>query len=303
MVSASPILAALSGELTSIVEAASACVVAVHGGGRWSTSGIHWRPGVIVTAEEVLERDQEITVTTAKGQKIAAALAGRDPTTDVAVLKISTDDLALPSPASRADLRAGHLILAVGRNEEGPLAGWGLVEFAGGAWHSRRGGTIDSLIRLNMRLGANLEGGALVDVEGHLRGMVVSGPRGRVLAIPAATIDRTVDQLLSKGHVSRGYLGAGLQPVALGGGGQGAPAGGEGKGVLVVSVDQSGPAGSAGLLVGDVILSWNATPVSRVRQVMQLLGPDSIATRAKLELLRGGRPMTLEVTLGERPLT
>jgi S1-C subfamily serine protease len=294
-------LALISDELTSIVESASASVVAVHGGARWSSSGIHWRPGVIVTAEEALERDQEIAITTAQGHRIPAALVGRDPTTDVAVLRVPAEGLALASPAGAAALRAGNLILAVGRHEEGALAGWGVVEFAGGAWQSRRGGTIDSLIRLNMRLAANLEGGALVDVGGRILGMVVSGPRGRVLAIPSSTIERAVDQLLSKGHVSRAYLGAGLQPVALPASAR--DASGERRGVLIVSVDPNGPAGRAGVLVGDVILTWNDTPVSRVRQVMQLLGPDSIAKKAKLELLRGGAPTSLEVTLGERPLT
>src|SRR5262249_38351869 len=157
----------------------------------------------------------------------------------------------------------------------------------------RRGGTIDSLIRLNMRLSPSLEGGTLIDIHGGVLGMVVSGPRGRVLAIPAATIERATDQLLSKGHVSRGYPGAGLQPVELRAGGAG-PAAGERRGVLVVSVDPSGPSARAGLMVGDVILSWNETPVSGMRQVMQLLGPDSIAARVRLALLRGGVPTSLE---------
>ena len=295
-------LAQISHQLTSLAEAAAASVVAVHGGGRWSLSGIHWRPGIIVTAEEALERDQEIAVTTSAGGRISATLAGRDPTTDVAILKIASEGLAVASNRSAAAPRTGNLILAVGRHEEGAIAGWGLVEFAGGAWHSRRGGTIDSLIRLNMRLAPNLEGGALVDVHGEVLGMVVSGPRGRVLAIPAATIDRATDQLLSKGHVSRGYLGAGLQPVELPAGGAGREGAGERRGVLVASVDPSGPSARAGLMVGDVILSWNETPVSGMRQVMQLLGPDSIAAKVRLALLRGGAPTSLEVTLGERPL-
>jgi len=301
MPEASSTIAQISDQLTSLADAAAASVVAVHGGGRWSISGIHWRPGIIVTAEEALERDQELAVTTSAGGRIPATLAGRDPTTDVAILKIASEGLAVAANRSTTAPRAGNLILAVGRHEEGTLAGWGLVEFAGGAWHSRRGGTIDNLIRLNMRLSPSLEGGTLIDAHGEVLGMVVSGPRGRVLAIPAATIERATDQLLSKGHVSRGYLGAGLQPVELPAGGAGQAAG-ERRGVLVVSVDPSGPSARAGLMVGDVILSWNDTLVSGMRQVMQLLGPDSIAAKVRLALLRGGVPTSLEVTLGERPL-
>ena len=301
MPEASSTIAQISDQLTSLADAAAASVVAVHGGGRWSISGIHWRPGIIVTAEEALERDQELVVTTSAGGRIPATLAGRDPTTDVAILKIASEGLAVAANRSTTAPRAGNLILAVGRHEEGTLAGWGLVEFAGGAWHSRRGGTIDNLIRLNMRLSPSLEGGTLIDAHGEVLGMVVSGPRGRVLAIPAATIERATDQLLSKGHVSRGYLGAGLQPVELPAGGAGQAAG-ERRGVLVVSVDPSGPSARAGLMVGDVILSWNDTLVSGMRQVMQLLGPDSIAAKVRLALLRGGVPTSLEVTLGERPL-
>jgi S1-C subfamily serine protease len=126
--------------------------------------------------------------------------------------------------------------------------------------------------------------------------MAVLGPRRRALAIPASTIDRAVDQLLLKGHVSRGYLGAGLQPVRVGGDDSA-------RGVLVVSIDPAGPAAAAGLLVGDVITQWNGAAVSRVRAIMRLLGTDSAGTKAELGLLRAGKPASLSITLGERPLT
>jgi S1-C subfamily serine protease len=150
-----------------------------------------------------------------------------------------------------------------------------------------------------MRLSPAAEGGALVDTRGRVVGMAVLGPRRRVLAIPTATIDRAVDQLLAKGHVFRGYLGAGLQPVRLARPAGDAPYGG-GRGILVVSLDPDGPTASAGLMVGDIVTAWNGTPVDRVREVMRLLGPDSVGQAVDLGVLRGGAPRALKVVIGER---
>ncbi len=145
-----------------------------------------------------------------------------------------------------------------------------------------------------------LESGALVDAQGRVVGMAVLGPRRRVLAIPTLTIDRVVDQLLAKGHVFRGYLGAGLQPVRLGRPAGDAQPASSGRGILVVSLDPDGPAARSGLLVGDIVTAWNAQPVDRVREVMRSLGPDSVGQAVDLGLLRGGAAMTLRIVVGER---
>src|SRR5205823_11719870 len=146
----SPLLA-FSDHAAELVERTAGSIVAVHGGGRWSSSGIHWRSGVIVTAEEVLERDENIKLTLPGGRIAEASLAGRDPTTDVAVLRFQPDGLPVAQVAD-ATLRAGQIALAVGNQEGAPLAALGIVALAGGAWHSLRGGTIDSLIRLDLAL-------------------------------------------------------------------------------------------------------------------------------------------------------
>jgi S1-C subfamily serine protease len=289
-------LIALSDHIAQIVERAAQGVVAVHGGGR--SSGIHWRSGVIVTAEEVLERDEDISVTLPGGRRVAATLAGRDPSTDVAVLRFAPDGLTAAQTAAAAALRPGHVVLAVGSHDGAPVASLGIVGFVGGAWHSSRGGAIDHLLRLDLSLSPRAEGGALVDMDGRVLGMTVFGPRRRVLAIPSATIDRAVDQLLSKGHVARGYLGAGLQNVRLGRGTSDVK-----RGILVVSIDPAGPAARSGLLVGDIITAWNARPVAQVREVMRMLGPDSVGASVDLQLLRGGAAANLKLTLGERPLS
>ena len=208
-------MVAFSDHSAQLVERIASSVVAVQSGARWSASGIHWRSGVIVTAEEALERDEDIKITLPGGRQAEASLAGRDPTTDVAVLRFQPNGLPI-APTADASLRSGQVAVAVGNHEGAPLAALGIVALAGGAWHSRRGGTIDSLIRLDLALHPAGEGGALLDVQGRVTGMTVLGPRRRALAIPTSTINRTVDQLLAKGDVFRGYFGAGLQPVRLG---------------------------------------------------------------------------------------
>ena len=296
-------LVALSDHVAQLVERTASSIVAVHGGGRGTSSGIHWRAGVIVTAEEVLERDEDIKITLPGGRLVEAALAGRDPSTDVAVLRFQPDGLPTTPTADAAPLRPGHVVLAIGNHEGAPIASLGIVAIVGGPWHSLRGGTIDNLIRADLVLNPAAEGGALIDAQGRVVGMAVLGPRRRVLAIPTSTIDRVVDQLLAKGHVFRGYLGAGLQPLRRGRPSHDGQPSGCGRGVLVVSIDPDGPAARAGMLVGDIVMTWNAKPVDRVREVMHLLGADSAGTTVDLQLIRGGAQTALKVVLGERPVT
>jgi S1-C subfamily serine protease len=295
-------LVAFSDHAAQLVERTGSSIVAVHGGGQGSSSGIHWRSGVIVTAEEVLERDEDVKVTLPSGRLVEASLAGRDPSTDVAVLRFQPDGLPAASTADAATLRPGHVVLAVGNHEGAPVASLGVVATVGGPWHSLRGGTIDNLIRVDLVLSRAAEGGALIDAQGSVVGMAVLGPRRRVLAIPTSTIDRVVDQLLAKGHVFRGYLGAGLQPLRRGRPSHDPQPAGSVRGVLVVSIDPDGPAARAGLLVGDIVVTWNAKPIDRVRDVMHLLGVDSVGATVDLQLIRGGAPTTLKVALGERPV-
>ncbi len=283
-------LVALSDQAAALVERVAGATVAVRTGRSW-TSGIHWRSGVIVTAEEVLERDDEIMLVLPGGREVGATLAGRDPTTDVAVLRFEPGDLPVAAAADSGSLRPGHLVLAVGNHRGAPVASLGSVAFVGGAWTSQRGGAIEALLRLDLTLSPAAEGGALADAQGRVLGMVVAGPRGRVLAIPRATIDRAAERLLAKGYVGRGYLGAGLQPIRAR----------ERAGILVASIDPDGPAARAGLIVGDIVTAWNAAPVGRVREVMRLLGPDSVGTSVDLALTRGGAPTSLKVVIGERP--
>ena len=294
-------LVALSDTTAKLVEGAASSIVSVHGGSRWHSSGIHWRSGIIVTAEEVLERDENIKLTLPGGHTIDASLVGRDPSTDVAALRFQPDGLPTAASAS-ASLRAGEAIFALGSHEGTVLAAFGIVALAGGAWRSSRGGTIDNFIRLDLALNPVAEGGALIDVQGRVLGMTVLGPRRRALAIPTSTIERAVDQLLARGHVFRGYLGAGLRPLKGELRQDSSPTSSSGRGVLVIDVDPEGPSKRAGLFVGDIIISWNGKPIDRVRDVMNLLGPESVGTSVDLGLIRGGVSATLKLIIGERPI-
>ncbi|MBO9515278.1 MAG: serine protease, partial [Variovorax sp.] len=189
-------------------------------------------------------------------------------------------------------VRAGAIAIALGSHAGTPVAAAGVVSLAGPAWRSLRGGDIDTRIELGLSMRRSAEGGLALDAGGHAIGMSVFGPRGRVLVIPGATVDRVAAQLAAHGRVPRGYLGAALQPVKVD------P---EGIGAMVMGIDQGGPGAAAGLRQGDVILAWNGEPVHSVPRLVRALGPASVGSRARLSVRRAGEPVDVDVTLGERP--
>ena len=288
-------LTALSDALAALVQQAAPIVVGVHGGSRRGTSGVIWQDGVVVTAEEALRRDDGLQVALPGGETVTATLAGRDPSTDIAVLRIAGTVGSVLEPAPEA--RPGELVLALGRRHGAMVSRFGIVSQAGEAWRSMRGGRIDRFIRLDLSLDAPLEGGAAIDAASRLIGMQVFGPRGRVLVIPAATIARVVPQILADGTVGRGYLGLGLHRV---GGGRRDAAPGQ-AGVIVVSIDPDGPGAAAGVLLGDVITSWNGEAIAGLRDIMVRLGSESIGTAVDLGLVRAGAATKLTLHVGKRP--
>ncbi len=281
----------LSDALTDIVVRPAPSIVAVHCG-RSRFSGFVWRPGLIVTADEPLDDDGDIAVALPGGETAAANLVGRDPTTDVALLRVDRTD-SPPVTLESASMRAGALALAVGSLHGASIAAFGTVSFVGGAWRSFRGGKIDARIELDLSLGRAGEGGVVLDASGCAFGMVVFGPRRGVLVIPAATVERVAATLEIHGKVARGYLGLGLQPTKLDGD--------DGLGVMVMSVDPNGPGAAAGVRQGDVILKWNDQEIQAVRMLLQALGPDTIGTTVKLTLRRGGNATEAHLTVRERP--
>jgi S1-C subfamily serine protease len=293
-------LAAFSNEVADLVASCAKGVVAIHLHGGRAISGILWRAGYVVTAAEALGDASSARVLTDAAIEHQAKVVGRDASTDIALLAAEGLTDAPLTAANTAALRAGQFVLAVGRSaEHGVIVSFGGVAVAGGPWQSELGGRLDRFIRLGLSLSRASEGAAVLDLEGRLVGMAVSGPRGTTLAIPSATIDRVAAQLLATGRVGRGYLGMALQPVTLPEDLQNSA--NTGVGLLVSKVDRQSGAALAGVLLGDVVVAWNGTPIRDYRQLQSLLGPESIGSAVTLGTLRGGVLRDVRLTVGERP--
>lgn len=276
--------------------AAASCVVAVRAGHR-HLSGILWRSDVVVTSEQLLGERTELTVVHG-GTRTAAKLAGRDAGTNVALLKLETP-LEGTLPEAAPTPRVGSLALALGADATGaPTGRLAMVHAVGAEWHSMAGGRIDALLRLDVRLGAD-EGGLVLTPGGKLLGMSTSGPRRQALVIPAATIARVLPALLADGHVARGWLGVGLQPVSVPESLRGAAR--CETGMMVVSLADGAPATQAGVLQGDIVLDVDGTPARRTRALAVALGPERIGQPVALRLLRAGELRTLSVLITARP--
>src|ERR1700676_2616700 len=255
----------LSDALTEVVTRAAPSVVAVHSG-RSRSSGFLWRSSLIVTADDSLDDEGDIAVALPGGEMSAATLVGRDPTTDVAVLRIDRTNDPLINLES-ASVPAGALACTVGSVQGASIAAFGTVSLVGGTWRSFRGGEIDARVELDLAVRRAGEGGVALDASGRAFGMVVFGPRRQVLVIPAATLERVAATVEAHGKVARGYLGLALQPTPLDGD--------DGLGVMVMSVDPKGPGAAAGVRQGDLIIKWNDQKIQGVRMLLRPLAPAS----------------------------
>jgi S1-C subfamily serine protease len=285
------ILSQISDALQSLVEKTAPRVVALNAGRRDAASGILWRPGLIVTADEALGDDENVEVTMPDGSVAAATFAGHDPSTDIALLRVGAGGGSLDPLKAAAAVRVGHLAVAVGRGEKGVLAASGIVNESGGSWRSWAGGLIDQRILLDLALNRRSHGGPVVDAAGDLIGLAAFAPRYRALVIPTATVDRIAERLAARGTIGRGYLGAGLHPLR----------GEREAGAIVVKIDSNGPAKRAGILVGDVLTAWNGEPLRGVRDVFKRLGPDAVGSTITFDVTRADQHIKVAVAIGERP--
>jgi S1-C subfamily serine protease len=285
-------LAALSNELAAAVDKAGKSVVAVHARPRFSSSGVFWKPGVIVTAEHAIRREEEIQVTLPDGKNIPASLVGSDPGSDLAVLRVETE--GAPIGASQHAPVPGNLALAIGRSEDsGVNATMGIVSAVGPAWRTWRGGRLDSYIRLDLTLYPGSTGGLVVDSAGEAIGIAtpaLSHIAG--VAIPTSNIARTIDEILKRGRVARGYLGVGLQPVELSD---------HHKGLIVLSLESAGPAAKAGILIGDILISLGGKSVEDTEDIQAALEGHAVGASIEAVVSRGGESRGIPVTIGERP--
>jgi len=293
---------AISNQLAQATEQAGTHAVAVHTEARGSSSGVIWRPGVIVTAEHALRRDEEIQVSLPDGKVATAKLAGRDRSTDLAVLKCAEATAAAPLGDSHA-LKVGNVALVVGRTRaSGPVAALAFISLAVQERRLWGGTALAPYLRLDVAIQRTGVGGAVVDANGRVVG--IATPRfspGGAVVLPVATINRVVDALLEKGRIPRGYLGVGLQPVRL-------PENlrqtlrREGKtAAMVLEVEVNGPAHKAGVVIGDILVALNGKPVMRLEDVQAHLHGENIGKPVSAEFLRGGEKRVVNIVVGERP--
>ena len=292
-----------SAALAEAVDHVARGVVAVLASRHGSASGVLWRPGVIVTAAHAIRREDGIRVILSDGVRLDAALAGVDTSTDLAVLKLDSAVAKFAEVSEAASVRAGHFVFAVSRDTGGePAASFGIVSAAGGEWRTWRGGHIDRLIRLDGGLPPGFSGGPVADMGGQLIGIGTSAlARGFGIVIPSSTVNRVTDALLESGHIARGYLGIGTQPIALPGSLSRKLGLQEGGGLIVLSLAPQGPADQGGMLVGDILLELDGRPLRGVGDLQAALGGERKGQQVRVGLIRGGERIESTIALSEPP--
>ena len=291
----------LSKSISETIEAVQDSIVTVHGGGRSTSSGVVWRPGVVVTVRQGLRHSDALQVAQG-GEPFAATLAGADAGTDLAVLRIDAGATKPATTTNAQSLRAGELVLAVGRSSLGDIsASAGIVARLGSAWRTWRGGQMDRLIRPDLQLYVGQSGSALVNEGRQVLGINSSAlARNAVITVPAATIDRVVDAILERGHVPRPFLGAAMQAVPVPEAQRAHFGEGVVEALLVLHVEPNAPAASGGILVGDLLLSVDGHAVHNVHEVQHRLSSLKVGDPVVIGVVRGGVKMDLKVILADR---
>ena len=291
----------LSNALAQATDRAAASVVAIHTEARGSSSGVIWRDGVIVTAEHALRRDEEIHATLPDGRVVPATLAGRDPSTDLAVLKCEAGN-RLIERGEASTIKPGSITLVVGRTRaSGPVAALGVVSLVVAERRTWTGSSLVPYIRLDVGLQPTAVGGAVVDVYGKVVG--IASPRFArfgAIAIPAATVDRVAETLLKKGRIPRGYLGVALQPVRLPDQLRQSLQHNEKTAAIILEVEADGPAHKAGIVIGDILVSLAGQPISRPENVQPHLQAENIGKSLRAKIVRGGAVRDVSISVGER---
>jgi serine protease DegQ len=294
-------LTAFSDSLEQAVSKASESTVLVNGRRRMPASGIAYAPDLILTADHVVERDEDISVFLPDGGEITAKVAGRDPGSDLVVLRL---DKSIASPAEKAaqEARVGQLVLAIGRpSPDGIEASFGIVSAVGGPIRTGRGGLLERYLRTDTIPFPGFSGGPLVDTAGRVLGLNTSGlAHGAAITLPASLAWSVADTLDKHGHVQRGYLGIRSQPVSISSYLRKALGREQEMGLLLVSVEAGSPAEAGGLMVGDILVAVGDQPINDPEELFISLTGQVVGKSTPIQVLRGGQPTTLNVTVGER---
>lgn len=295
------ILTQLSEAMAAVVERAGAGTVLVNARRRIPASGIAYAQDLVLTADHVVQRDEDITVMLPDGTELPASVAGRDPGSDLALLRLDRASAAVAEPASE-DARVGQFVLALGRpSSDGVQASLGVISAVGGPVRTGRGGLLERYLRTDAIPYPGFSGGPLVEASGRVVGLNTSGlTRGASLAIPIALAWEIAGTLSKGGRIKRGFLGVRSQPVAVSASQQEALGREQGSGLLLVGVESGSPADEGGLIVGDIIVALGGKPVSDPDELLARLVGDVVGKPTPVEVLRGGQPSTIEVTIRER---
>lgn len=294
-------LMALSDAMVAAVEKAGAATVMVNARRRIPASGVAFATDLILTADHVVERDEDIRVLLPDGSQAPASLAGRDPGSDLALLRLSSSLAAQAEPV-RQPARVGQLVLALGRpSPQGIQASLGVVSAIDGPLRTGRGSLLEQYLRTDAIPYPGFSGGPLVDAAGRVVGINTSGlARGVSLAIPAGLAWNLAGTLAKEGYVKRGFLGVRSQPVAIPAAQQQALGREQASGLLLVGVEGNSPAEAGGLLIGDIIVAIAANQVTDPDELAASLAGSVVGKPTPIEVLRGGKPVTITVTIGER---
>jgi S1-C subfamily serine protease len=294
-------ITALSNQFADAIERVGQAIVAINAKQRCGASGVYWQEGIVVTVDQAVRCEEDVAVTLAEGQTVSATVVGRDSTIGLAVLQIPAPLPNISLTLSNLPLRVGHLVLGAGRPSDGNLsASMGMISRLGGSWQTGQGGQIDQWIRPHLLASHGIAGTALLDSQGDFIGINVMAGRHFTITIPHATIQRVVSQLLQTGRIARGYLGVGMQTVAIPqrlGQSLGVS---QLEGVMILSVEANSPADQAGMLIGDVLIALDAQPITDVRDVRFMLTPNRIGQPLQVRVIRAGAIVELVVTVGER---
>ncbi|HKJ28378.1 MAG TPA: trypsin-like peptidase domain-containing protein, partial [Anaerolineales bacterium] len=291
----------LSAGMADAVGKAGAYTVTVAARRRLPASGIALDNETILTAAHVIEDDENIIVVLPDGREMSAELLGFDPRSDLAALKLASPDAA---PAELAeDVSVGQLVLAIGRPfSRGVEASLGILSAKGGPLHGRHGSMLESHYRTDAIPYPGFSGGPLVDVDGKVIGLNTSGLGiGNSLVIPIQSALKIVEMLKEHGSVKRGFLGISGQPVELSEEAQTALGREQESGLLLVGVEEDGPAAKGGLVVSDILVGIGGEAVANHRELLYHLTGHLVGQEVDVEVLRGGAPKTLKVEIGERP--
>lgn len=286
--------------LTSAVEQGGASTILVDARKRYPASGIAFAADLILTADHVVTREEDAKVLLPDGKSLSATLAGRDPGSDLAVLRLA--EKALTPAKTSDDVKVGQLVLALGRpNSSGMQASWGIVTAIAGPARTHRGGLLDEYIQTETTPYPGFSGGPLVNTEGEVLGLNTSGlTRGSSLTIPVKVAWRIADELAKHGSVKRGYLGVRTQPVELPEAARKSLNRDQKAGLLVLWLEENGPAQKGGLFVGDTLVAVAGQPVSDPDDLFAALNSETVGKSVVVEVLRGGKPENVNVTVGER---